>query len=823
MSSLFLALICATLPLQQPADAILAQDRSTVPLIEGAGGYLRPPEAIEKLVTAGPPPRVEFSPDGEWLLEIERPAQPSIEFVNRRMLRLAGMRIDPASNAEFVTNYDSGLVLAKLDGSSRRRVPTSDDVRIIDVGWSQTSTWVRAVTLAEGACKLWVGVAAQPNSAKLVNDRVSTVFQMPVWMPDEQSLLCMLVPDGRGAEPPAPLRPMGPNVRETSGERTPLRTYQDLLSSAHDAALFEHYAKSQLAIVSADGGSQKKIGRPAVITSAEPSPDGTRILIERLERPYSLSQPWWSFATKIEVWTLQGGLEREIADLPLASEVPIGGVRTGPRMVRWKAGEGSTLVWCEALDGGDPEKEAAQRDKWMTLDMSAGSSPRELFRVQHRATGLTFLSDVQKVVTSEYDRDRRWTREICHDLSGLGIGEIVLEDRSIRDRYGDPGNIVLDKDESGQSVALQSGEWIYRSGQGATAEGLLPFLARQSATTGKTEIVWRCQTGVYESVAALLSVGFDGNGSDKAKPQFVTRRETPTEVPNYVLHDADGSRRNLTSFSDPQPSMRGVQKELITYQRADGVPLSATLYLPPGHRAGDVHPLLIWAYPLEYNDARTAGQVSASPWRFTTVSGLSHLALLLAGYAILDDATMPVVGDPETMNDTFVAQVVAAAEAAIAVVVERGIADPNRIAVGGHSYGAFMTANLLAHSQLFRAGIARSGAYNRTLTPFGFQSERRTLWEAPEIYYAVSPFLHADTIDEPLLLIHGEADANSGTYPMQSERLFAALQGNGGVSRLVMLPGEAHGYRAQESVLQVQAEMLNWLNRFLVPRAESAR
>jgi len=824
MWSLILAVAFAVAPMQESAPVVVAQERSTLPLIEGAGGYKRPPEAVAKLVSAAPTPRVVFGPGGEWMLEIERPAQPSIEFVNRRMLGLAGLRIDPASNAEFVTSYESGLVIARLDGTVRRRVPTRADVRIIDIGFSQDSAWIQVVTLGEGACKLWVGVAAQPNSAKLISDRVSTVFQMPVWMPDERSLLCTLVPDGRGAEPPAPLRPAGPNVRETTGERTPLRTYQDLLTSAHDAALFEHYGKSQLALVSADDGTYKNIGRPGVIISASPSPDGTRILVQRLKRPYSLSQPWWRFAMTLEVWTLDGRLERELADLPLASEIPIGGVRTGPRMARWKPGDGRTVMWCEALDGGDPEQAAAQRDKWMAFDLSEdGGRPREVFRVEHRAYGLTFLSDVQKVVASEYDRDRRWTREICHDLSGSGIGPVVLEDRSSRDRYADPGNIVLGRDESGGQVAVQDGEWIYRSGQGATPDGLLPFLARQNITSGQSEILWRCQPGVYEQMVHLLMQGLTGFGADDALPSFLTRRESPTEAPNYVLHDGKGGRRTVTRFSDPQPSLRGVQKELLTYERADGVPLSGTLYLPPGHQPGDVHPLLIWAYPLEYNDVATAGQVSASPWRFTRVGGISHLAMLMAGYAVLDSATMPIVGDPKTMNDTFVEQVVASAEAAIAAAVERGVADADRVAVGGHSYGAFMTANLLAHSQLFRAGIARSGAYNRTLTPFGFQSERRTLWEAPEIYFAVSPFMHAAKIDEPLLLIHGDADANSGTYPMQSERLFSALQGNGGVAKLIMLPGEAHGYRAAESVLHVQAETIEWLNRHLGARSAAER
>ena len=167
------------------------------------------------------------------------------------------------------------------------------------------------------------------------------------------------------------------------------------------------------------------------------------------------------------------------------------------------------------------------------------------------------------------------------------------------------------------------------------------------------------------------------------------------------------------------------------------------------------------------------------------------------------------------MHDTFLEQIVAAAQAAIDKAASMGVADPERVGVGGHSYGAFMTANLLAHCDLFGTGVARSGAYNRTLTPFGFQAERRPLWEAPEIYFKVSPFMHADKIDEPLLLIHGMMDNNSGTYPMQSERLYAAIKGNGGSARLVMLPAESHGYRARESVLHVLAEMIDWFDRHL--------
>jgi len=411
------------------------------------------------------------------------------------------------------------------------------------------------------------------------------------------------------------------------------------------------------------------------------------------------------------------------------------------------------------------------------------------------------------MIFGESDRDRRWTRATLADLDDPGI-ERVLEDRSVRDRYGDPGSLVTESLPTGGRIVSQRGEWALRTGQGATPAGPFPFLARQSLSTGEREDLWRTAEGSFEPIVAAWHEG------DAIR--FVTRHESPTSPPNLRLRTLDDPAAEpvaLTAFPDPTPQIRGVTKRLLTYERADGVPLSATLYLPADHREGEVHPLLVWAYPLEFNDPGTAGQVAASPNRFTRIDGASHLHLLTQGYAILDGATMPIVGHPETMNDTFIEQLVASAAAAIEAAVALGVADRERVAVGGHSYGAFMTANLLAHSDLFRAGIARSGAYNRTLTPFGFQAERRNLWEAREIYSEISPFFHADRIDEPILLIHGEEDDNSGTYPIQSQRLFAAIQGTGGTARLVLLPEEAHGYRARESVLHVLAETIEWLDR----------
>ncbi len=772
-----------------------------------AEDYRLPPREVVAIVDAAPAPDVRLSPDHQWMILLERTALPSIEDVSRPMLRLAGTRIDPIANARFTTRFHRGLGIRRLDTPETRPLPMPPGGRLASLSWSHDSRHVAYTVVTDGGTELWAASVDTEVRPRRLLAGLNTVTGGIQWMPDGSTVLCRLVPEGRGPEPDAPRTPRGPNTQESSGERSPLRTYQDLLSNPHDVALFDHYATTQPVLVSVTDGTVTAIGDPAVYGQIAPAPDGRHLLVTRVRKPYSYQMPWWSFARDYELWNASGRHLHTVAQIPLAENVPIGGVRTGPRMVRWMATEPPTLVWAEALDGGDPKQQATHRDRWLAQGVSFDEPPRELIRVEHRAWGLTFFRDPSLVITAEYDRDRRWTRALLHDLNEPGAPR-VLDDRSIRDRYADPGGIKTEPTATGHRVVLQQGPWIFRTGGGASPDGVFPFLDRQNLESMETERLWRCAKGAYESVTAVW-------GSDDG-PRFITRHETPTSPPNYRLH-APGPEDAvaLTDFPDPTPQIRGIHKEVVTYQRDDGVQLHATLYLPADYQPGTRLPLIVWAYPIEFNDPATAGQITKSPDRFARIGGSSHLHLLTQGYAIMDGATMPIIGDPETMNDTFIEQAVASARAAIDKAVELGVADPDRVGVGGHSYGAFMTANLLAHSDLFRAGVARSGAYNRTLTPFGFQAERRPLWEARDVYFTVSPFMHADRINDPILLIHGELDNNSGTYPIQSLRLFKAIKGTGGIARLVMLPNESHGYRARESVLHVLAEMIEWYDRYL--------
>jgi dipeptidyl aminopeptidase/acylaminoacyl peptidase len=540
-----------------------------------------------------------------------------------------------------------------------------------------------------------------------------------------------------------------------------------------------------------------------MIDSASASPDGRFVLVARVKRPFSRLLPAYRFPHEVEVWDRAGAVVRTVADVPMGDTIPINGVITGPRSHRWVPVDPATLVWAEAQDGGDLKNDVPHRDRLLTLAAPFTSQPSQVAQTEHRYGGASW-TDSGTILLSESDRETRTTRTWV--LTRAWGDPRKLWDRKQQDRYGDPGGPVM---RPGRGTILQHGEAIYLTGNGASPDGDRPFLDRLDLRTFATDRLFHSTGESYESVVALLA----DDGS-----RVMTSYETRTSPPNYYVRTLPGGERQaVTTFADPHPQITKAMadRRFVTYERKDGVGLSGTIYLPGGYTQGERVPMLVWAYPQEFVDADAASQVVGSPHRFTFVRGSSHLLLLAHGYAIFDGPTMPIVGAGETANDTYVEQLVASAEAAVDKAVELGITDRHRVGVGGHSYGAFMTANLLAHSDIFAAGVARSGAYNRTLTPFGFQAETRTYWEVPEVYLKMSPFNYAHRIDEPILLIHGEADNNSGTFPIQSERLYMALKGHGATVRYVTLPAESHGYAARESNLHVVAETVNWLDRYV--------
>jgi dipeptidyl aminopeptidase/acylaminoacyl peptidase len=763
-----------------------------------APAYQKPPQAIADIMDAAPPPSVALSPLRDVIALVPRRSMPAIAELGRPWLGLAGTRIDPANSGLRGRPGGTGITLRTIATSVERTVQLPPDAHIALIGFSPDGTRLAFTDTRDTRIDLHL-VDVATGASRQAGAALNTVVGGCGWLTDSSALLCPLVPADRGAPPAAPSAPSGPNIQETSGPGGPIRTFQDLLTSAHDEQLFEHYASTQLAFIDAATGRASPVGTPGIVTGTA-SPDGQYVLVSRVKRPFSRLLPWVQFSRDVEVWNRRGDKLRTLADMPMGDTIPMNGVITGPRGHRWIPLDPSTLVWAEALDKGDIKNKVPHRDRIVTLSAPFTAQPVEVARTQYRYGGSSW-TDTGTILLTESDRVTRTTRTWVLDARW---GEPrKLWDRKQQDRYGDPGSPVFRPD---RQTILQHGDTIYLSGQGASPDGDRPFLDRLNLRTFATERLFRSDAASFESFVGLLD---EGGG------RVVTRRESRMQPPNLFIRDLRaGTEQAISRFTDPHPQLTQAMADrlFVTYKRKDGVGLSGTIYLPVGYQRGRRVPMLVWAYPQEFVDTDAASQVVGSPNRYTSVTGSSHLLLLTQGYAIFDGPTMPIVGPGETANDKYIEQLVASAEAAVDKAVELGIADRNRIAVGGHSYGAFMTANLLAHSDLFVAGIARSGAYNRTLTPFGFQAETRTFWEVPEVYAKMSPFWHAHTIKEPILLVHGEADDNTGTFPIQSERFYMALKGHGGTARYVTLPHESHGYLARESNMHVVAEMLNWLD-----------
>lgn len=773
--------------------------------------YHDAPAPIAQILDAAETPLVSISPDRTQLVLIEPEGLPPISEVAAPELRLAGLRINPRTHGPSRSAWYRGLSLRPLQGTSARPIALPAKARHGFPLWSPTSDRLAFAVATDSALTLWVADVATGRARPLGTRRLNAALGPPcVWLgPEGKELLCRVIPLARAA-PPAPATPSGPAVQEATGRAAPNRTYQDLLSSAADEALFDHYATSELVRIAMDG-RVIAVAPAGIYPIASPSPDGRQLLVQQLRKPYSYVVPFSRFPSLLSILSIQGRSLRTLAELPLQDAVPVDfdAVTTGPRSLSWRAGVPAVLTWTEALDGGNPKTSAAKRDRVLMLGAPFTGEPQAIADLEYRYGGAQWTADGRGLLRENWFKSRR-TRTW---LLAAGAPKLLF-DRSSEDRYNDPGGFLTRPTAFGSVVQLSTdGSSAWLIGDGASPEGDRPFLDQIVLATGTVTRRWRSEAPFYEAVVTLL----DASGA-----RLLTRRESVDQPPNYQVRDlTTASVAPVTAFKDPAPQFAGLKPELLRYTRADGVALSAKLYLPPGYTRGNGPlPFFFWAYPEEFKSREAAAQVSGSPYRFERPAGADHLFLLTQGYGVLDGPAMPIVGEGDKEpNDSYVEQLVASAAAAVDEVVRLGVADRNRIAVGGHSYGAFMTANLLAHSSLFRAGVARSGAYNRSLTPFGFQAEERSYWQARDVYDRMSPFTYADSIKAPLLLIHGEADNNSGTFPIQSERMFAAVKGAGGTVRLVMLPGESHGYRARESVGHTLYEMSAWLDRYLKPAA----
>ena len=797
-------LICISIFLLLIINFVKAQDNAS---------YQLPPKAIMDMLLAKPTPNVSVDDKAEWMLFSESNSYPSVEELARPELKIAGLRINPANYAPSRQNFINNLYLKNISTGKEYKISGLPSPMMAgNINWSPGNKKIAFTQTGNDRVDLYViDVAAQKamkvNKASL-NIIAGTKYQ---WY-DDNTLLYRTALKPASAAPAKPLMPKGPTTQENYGKASPRPTFQDLIKNTYDEQSFEFYATSQL--VKNTNGIETKIGQPAIYDSINVSPDKKYMIVRILKKPFSYAVPAQGFPSTVAITDMNGKVIKQLADLPSAETAPSGNdnVQFVPRAFDWRDDEPATAIWCMPLDSGLIKKNMDYHDAVYELAAPFNSEPKELFKTKMRYRN-TIWGNATLALVFESLQGKQSTQT---DRYNPSTGEMEkLMERNTTDAYSNPGFPVTEKNKWDRDVikTIDNGNKLLMNNPvGSSPKGDLPFLATFDLATKKNDITWRCNEEYFESVIKVI---------DADKLVLLTRRESEKEVPNYWIKNlklriAD---RQLTAFINPYPQMEGVSKQKIFYKRADGVDLTGDLYLPKGYdakRDGKL-PVFIWAYPAEYNSAADAAQVRGSEHRFTLINWGSPVFYVTQGYAVLNNAEMPIVATSKDKkpNDDFVEQLTMNAEAAINVLDSLGVGDKNRMAVGGHSYGAFMTANLLAHTKLFKAGIARSGAYNRSLTPFGFQNEDRTYWQAPELYNEMSPFMYADKIKTPILLIHGEMDDNTGTFPIQSERLFNAIKGNGGTVKFVSLPYEAHGYRGRENILQMLYEQNNWLDKYV--------
>lgn len=806
----------------------------------GSSGYNKPPKNILDVMNAPLPPNPVVSPTLDTILLVSWEQYPSIERVARPFLRLAGVRVEPKNHSKHdtpggygITPRVRGLELVRVADGKQTPVPLREDMCAGVPLWSTDGRRFAFVNIAAETVQLWLGDAKTGETRQVPGVQLNPMLNEEVqWIPGQAKLLVKLVPKDLGAPPVGASEPSGPSIQETGGASGQSSTYEarDTLNSKEDEDVFDYYAVSQLALLDADSCAITRVGPPGNYESLRPAPDGTHILVTRIHKPYSYVVTYARFPREVEVWdTTEPAniVSHTMASLPLADRVPIHGVPVGPREFSWRVTEPATLVWAEALDGGDWNVNAPARDKILLQKAPFTSPAVEITRTAQRFAGFDWCEQANTALLNEDDLNRHWRQTHIMDVDNPGQKPRLLWDLSTDEEYGDPGSPVKRTLPGGVRVVRQDGDSIYLNGGGASPEGDRPFLDRLDLKTLKSERLFRSDRDCYE-----FFLSFTGTNPRT----FLTWHQTPGDPPNAFRRTLDQTRdapageaafgsttTRITHIPDPTPEVRAIQKRLVKYKRDDGLELSFTLYTPPGYKEGTRLPAILYAYPLDYADPSKAGQVVGSQKTFTRLR--DYRFLLLAGYAIIDNAAFPVVGDPKKAYDTYLEQLVADAKAAVDEAVRLGVVDPERIGVTGHSHGAMMTANLVAHSDLFRAGVATSGAYNKVLTPFGFQSERRSVWEARDVYLKVSPYFWADKLKTPLLIVHGTEDANPGTTPLQARTFYEAIRGNGGTARLVMLPHEPHWYSALESNEQLVYEMLRWFDKYVknaMPRQTQA-
>ena len=778
--------------------------------------YQIPKKEILDLVDVDRAPSVLKDEKNNYMVFVYRPEYKSIDELSQKEMRLGGLRVNPYLNIGSRTTYYNKVKILRLKKGDKspievKGLPTNP--KLSNFVYSPDQSKIAMINTTSDRLELWVlniekALARRINTPSL-NATLGSVIN---WFSDNKSLLIKIRPENSNIIiDQENMTPKGPTITENMGDKAQNRTYQDLLKNITDENNFEQLSRSKLIKVSLKGKISQWLDEK-MYRSISFSPDGKYVLVNIIKKPFSYIVTYSRFPNETLVYDLNGKLIKKIAESPLLEVLPKGFMATkvGKRSISWRTDLPSSLRYIEALDAGDPSVEVDYRDKLMNWDAPFNKNPEFLIKTINRINSINWGNKNFAIVRDIWWNNRN-TKTYLFNPSNSNVKPKIISDRNYQDIYSNPGSYVTKRNDYNRSVLLIKNNNLFRIADGFSKEGQFPYVEKLNINDLSTTTIYKSD---YETkFENIIDFDFEKN-------ELFVRIESKQDFPNYYFRklSKNNTLDQITFFKNPFESLKKVSKETITYKREDGLDLSGVLYLPPGYdkTKPERKPMILWAYPREYKDKNSASQKTNNPNRFIYPSWASPIYWVTQGYVLLDRASFPIIGEKDVEpNDSFRKQLVSNAKAAIDELDKKGYIDPKKVAVGGHSYGAFMVANLLSHSNLFSAGIARSGAYNRTLTPFGFQSEERTYWEAPEVYYSMSPFMHADKMKTPLLLIHGEADNNSGTYPMQSKRYFNALKGLGATVRLVMFPKESHGYRAKETILHLLWEQDQWLEKYL--------
>ncbi len=775
--------------------------------------YQKPSPEILKLADYDRPPSVLMNSKKDWIVFTYRSTYKTLEDLSQQEMKLGGLRINPVTNISSSVTYLNNLKVRKTSDKNEIQVKNMpSNAKIAYTSFSPDEKKFAFTNTTGKGVELWIVDLETASAKKITSDNLNANLGSPyVWYKDSQSLLIRTLPQNRGTliDSSKDL-PTGPIVSTADGKVSQNRTYQDLLKNPQDEKNFEILTSSDIYKVDLNG-NLNKIKEKDMYAGLSFSPDGNYLMTSIIKKPFSYIVPLNRFPMTTTVYDGNGNIVKIVNETPLNEIMPKGfsSVRTGKREMGWRSDMPATLVYTEALDGGDQSKSAEYRDEIFTWEAPFTNAPKSFFKTKQRYEDVSWTNDHYAIIHESW-YDTRNTKSFLLDLNTNESK--VIDDRNYQDVYSDPGNFNTTKNQFGRTVLDVKGGKAYLIGAGFTKDGQHPFIDEMDINTLKKKRLYTSNLkNEKEDIIDILN---------PSKGEILTVQQSASQYPNYYKRNIKSNKtESVTNFANPFESIKDVYKEVITYKRNDGVTLTGTLYLPANYdrkAKKEKLPLLIWAYPTEYKDKNTAGQSTQNPNDFTFPYYGSFVYWTAKGYAVLDDAAFPIIGEGKTEpNDTFIPQLVANGRAAIDAVDKLGYIDRNKVAVGGHSYGAFMTANLLTHSKDYACGIARSGAYNRTLTPFGFQSEQRNYWDIPEIYNAMSPFMNADKMKTPLLLVHGDADNNPGTFTLQTERYFQALKNLGAPVKMVLLPKEAHGYAAKENILHLLWEQDQFLEKCL--------